>query len=197
MHALLIAALVAGVGSSRQHPRPPADETTHAPEQVEQAETLSPAELRARIDGYLGTIDTAIPAARWRALGPQAAGPLAEIAQSSALPTRRAQAIDGLAALGNKAAPSAAALLVKLAQSEEEAQIVRLAAVRGAGRLLPASKLGPTLRPLLEKSRDLHVRAEAAQVLSRHGHCGAVRAQAARETDEEREAFGRALEKCQ
>ncbi len=186
MNVFLIAALLAGVGASRQRP-PPADDGKTVVEQ------LSPEQIRARINGYLGSIDTAISASRWRALGPQAAPVLEEIARSQALPTRRAKALEGLSAVGG---PGAAELVTKLAQSEDEPQIVRLAAVRGAGRLMPTGRLWTLLRPVLENSRDLQLRAGAAEVLAHHGRCGAVKAQAAREKDEEREAFGRALEKC-
>jgi len=184
--SLPLALLLAGVGASRM-PKPPADDGKTVVEQ------LSPEEVRARVEGYLGSIDTPIAASRWRALGPQATKLLAEIAQGDGLPTRRARALDGLAAVGGH---GAAELLTKFAQKEDEPQAVQLAAIRGASRLLPSGKLWAALKPVLESAKDLHVRAQAADALAHRGRCAAVKAQAAREKDEEREAFGRALERC-
>lgn len=185
---MLIAALVAGPASVRK-PAPAAPPAEAKPE------ALAPDELRARIDGYLGVIDVPIPVAQWRALGP-AAAPLLEqiIADPKAFPSRRAKAVDGL----SSAAPErAAALLPQLLQGEAQPIVVRVAALHGAARVLPAPKLLAALKPVLETAKEPGLRRSAAELLARHGKaagCRAVRAQAARE---ESGAFEQALERCE
>lgn len=190
MPTLLIAALVAlGPGAHRSATPPPQPDAPVA------VTPLSPDELRKTVDAYLGTIDTPIAPSRWQALGP-AAAPLLErvLDDRGAFPSRRAKALDGLvSAAPDRAAPRLGAL----AQSEEEPVVVRVAALHGAARLLPAHKLVTALRPVLEHAREPGLRAQAAELLARHGRsagCQAVRAQAAHE---EKDALERALQHCQ
>jgi hypothetical protein len=161
---------------------------------VEQLQ-LSDVELRERVDAYLGTIDRPITAERWKALGPRAA-PLLEavIADKSQFPSHRAKAVDGLVAL----APDRAAPIVgKLARDEKEETVVRVAAMHGVAQVFPSSRALRELRPVLQSARSAGVRAEAADVLARKKvGCAAVRDQVARESDEHRPAFDRALKRC-
>jgi len=160
----------------------------------ESTATQEPQRIRSRVDALLGT-NGPISAARWRSLGPGAAPILEEIAgDDKALPTRRARALEGLVAIG---APNASKLLVRLAQSQEEPFVVRLAAVRGVGRTLSPSRRLKTLRPVLEGAQDAHLRAVAAEVLAQHtSGCPAVRAQLEREAPETRAQFEGARQRC-
>jgi len=160
----------------------------------ESGATQEPRRIRSRVDALLGT-NGPITAARWRSLGPGAAPILEEIAgDDKALPTRRARALEGLVATG---APSASKILVRLAQSQEEPFVVRLAAVRGVGRTLSPSRQLKTLRPVLEGAQDAHLRAVAAEVLAQHtSGCPAVRAQLEREAPETRAQFEGARQRC-
>lgn len=185
---ILIAALIAGPAHA---PRPPAPQPLmEAPSQ-----RLSPEELRAQIETYLGVIDVPIPVSQWRALGPEA-GPVLEqiIGDAQVFPSRRAKAVDGLVA----AAPDRAALLTpQLAQSATQPVAVRMAALHGAARVLPAARLLAALKPVMESAREPGLRRSAAELLARHGRsagCRAVRAQATRE---EQGAFDTALERCE
>jgi hypothetical protein len=145
------------------------------------AQQLTDEEIRERIDTFMRTIDTRIPAEQWRALGPRGAAILEEMAQdANQLPTRRAAAVVGLSAIGS---PTSASVLLSLAQSAREPLNVRLTAVHAAAGVVPSSQLTATLKPVLETSDDQRVRAAAAEVLSRNGGCGLVRAQARRERD--------------
>jgi len=121
---LVIAALIATPRPPRGQRPAPADQAPSPQEQV------APEEVPARIRAYLGSIDTPIGAAQWRALGPGAADPLEKIIQNpDELPTRRAHALDGLVAV----APDRAAVLVgKLARDEREPTVVRVAALHRA-----------------------------------------------------------------
>ena len=143
--------------------------------------SLSEDEVNARVVTYLGTVDRPTPPAQWQALGTRAAPLLQQIASDpTALPTRRAKAIAGLAAIAPSGAPE---LMLQLAGSELEPRAVRLAAVRGAAMALPEAQVGPSLQPILENAGDLHVRRAAAVALSEHGGCEMVRARAARESN--------------
>ena len=152
-------------------------------------------DLQQRIDVLLGTRDVAVTPQQWRALGPAALPELERLAaDASALPTRRARAIEGLVALGSPRAPK---LLVRLAQSDTQPFVVRLAAVRGAGRTLSASRQLVALRPVLDSAREPALRGAAAEVLSRHASgCEAVNAQAERETEDWRSRFHVAMSRC-
>jgi hypothetical protein len=186
--ALLLAALIAA-------PRPPRG-TPAPPQQSVEEEQLSDAEVQDRVDTYLGTIDRPISAARWKALGPRAAPILeAVIADQNQFPSRRAKALDGLIAV----APDRAGSLVgKLARDEKQPTVVRVAAVRGAGQVLPPSKAVSELRPVLRGAKSAGMRAQAAEVLARKpGGCAEVQGQIAREPAEHRDAFARAMKQCQ
>ena len=71
---------------------------------------------------------------------------------------------------------------------------MRLAAVDGSPAVIPQAGLAAALKPVLESAKDGVVRGAAAEVLSRHGKCSLVRAQARREDDKIR--MQRALERC-
>jgi hypothetical protein len=183
---LLLAALIAV-------PRPP--RAGAAPEKPAPQQKLSDAELRERVETYLGTIDRPVTKERWKALGPDAA-PLLEgvIADGSQFPTRRAKAVDGLVAV----APDRAAQLVgKLARDEKQPGVVRVAAMHGAAQVFPAPRAVSELRPVLQSARSAGLRAEAADLIAaRQGGCAEVRDQVAREKAEHRGAFQRALKRC-
>jgi HEAT repeat protein len=157
----------------------------------------APQAVKDRVETYLATIDTPITREQWKALGPAAVPILEqEAGAEDALPTRRARAVEGLAAIGD---PDAQPLLARLAADPEAPFVVRAAALRGQGSLLPPGRLMVSLRPLLEDSADPRVRGVAAEVLARHAPasgCKAVASQAMRESARERPLFSRALEIC-
>ncbi len=188
MHWLVIAALVATPKLPHGKQKAPSGQQT--------AEQLSPEEVRRRAEAYLGTIDTPIRPEQWKALGPRAADVLEPIVtDTKEMPTRRAHALDGLVL----AAPQRAAPLVgKIARDESQPTVVRVAALHGAPRVLPSSKLVSELKPVLQKAGDPGMRSVAADVLARHGKqagCTAVKAQAAKERDNA--GFEKPLERCQ
>jgi hypothetical protein len=194
MTAISLTLLLALAGGRPVH-HAPATEQAQPPAASPSA--LSDEEVAQRVDEYLGTIDTPITADEWRALGPRAVNRLAAIAtDAEALSTRRAKAVGALSVLGGSRARQ---VVVELAQSEQAPFAVRASALHGAGRLLGAKSLSKTLGPVLEKAREPPVRAVAADVLAgRAGAsgCSAVRAQVAREPEETRGHFARALERC-
>jgi hypothetical protein len=170
---------------------PPARPSTPPPDQSPQ-QPLGDDEIRDRIDTFLRTIDTRVSPDQWRVLGARGASILEAMAQDATLlPTRRAKAVVGLAAIGS---PTSASVLLSLAQSSREPLNVRLTAVHGAPGVVPASELAGTLKPVLETADHDQVRAAAAEVLSRNGGCALVRAQARRERDAL--AMQRALQSC-
>lgn len=136
---------------------------------------------RAAVSGLLGTVDRPVAPEAWRALGPGAAGALADVAASrEERPSRRARALEGLAAFGGARAE---ALHLELARDGSAPRALRGAAVRGLGRLLPPARLAAEALPLLE-DRDASVRSQAAAVLARRAPaqaCAPIRARAARE----------------
>jgi HEAT repeat protein len=159
-----------------------------SPGQVAQADSA----VEQRVQSYLGAIDRPIPDGAWQRLGPQAAPILERIAQdANELPTRRAKALDGLAAVGSATAPST---MLALANDEQQPLVVRIAAVHGAARVVPKTQVVAKLQPLLQRASNGHVRRAAAEEIADHGGCTAVRQQASRET--ERGFLSRALEKC-
>jgi hypothetical protein len=186
----LLSLALAAPGAAPRSGRAPAREpgAVAAPE-------LTDAEVAARVDAYLGALDTPIPAERWRALGSRAVSPLEQVARSGDFPSRRAKAVAALSVLGGERARET---VLDLARSEREPFAVRASALRGAARVLAARELPGALRPILERASEPSVRAVAADVLSRHAPgsaCAAIRAQAAREADG-RASFERALGRC-
>jgi hypothetical protein len=184
---LLIAALVAAPHPARGTPKAQQDPVAQ--------EVLSEADLRERVDAYLGTIDRPIPAERWKALGPPAA-PLLEaiIADENSYPSRRAKAVDALVLVS----PDKASQVVGgLARDESKPLALRVAAMHGAAQVLSPSQAVSALRPVLRGSQDMGVRAVAADVIARkQGGCAEVKSQVQREKAENRPAFERALKRC-
>jgi hypothetical protein len=171
MLAFLI--LVLGAQAMQPHrakPQPPAK--------------LSAEEVQERIDMYLGTIDRAVTPAMWQRLGPAAIPELEKIARDAQqLPTRRAGALHGISSIGSLTGPD---LMLELAKDEKQPTAVRIAALTGAGRLLPKDRVTPELQPVMENAASGQVRRIAAEVLAAHGGCAAVRAQAKREQNRDR-----------
>jgi hypothetical protein len=122
-----------------------------------------------------------------RNLGPVAAPILSRIAKDpTAFPTRRARSIEGLAALGTVDAP---ALFSQLLASDQAPLVVRMAAARGLGPVVPEPQRVAPLSPLLAAS-DPQLRGTAAEVLSQDAAgCAAVARHAKRESDAWRSRF--------
>ncbi len=155
------------------------------------AALLSPEEARVKVQALLGSIDRPITAEQWRSLGPNAGAVLEEIATDpQQFPTRRAKAVEGLAAVApDRAAP----LLGRMARDEKEATVVRVSAMRS----LPPERVVTELKPVLQSARSAGMRKAAAEVLSEHkAGCALVRQQAAREKAGLREAFRPSVERC-
>ena len=171
MTSILVASLLCAL-PPRGTP-PPADQSPQQP--------VDDQEIRERIDTFMGTIDTRISPEQWKALGTRGAAILEGLAQDpNLLPSRRAKAVVGLSAIG---AETSSGVLLSLARSQQAPVNVRLTAVHGIAGVVAPSEIAPALKPILEESEEGHVRAAAAEVLSRHGGCGLVRAQARRERD--------------
>ena len=199
MHPFVIAALVVCAAQ----PQAPAD----APPASRAAGSLKPAgpsspaatpsaaDVRGGVEALLGTRDGAISPEQWRKLGPAASPMLEEIAEDSkALSTRRGRALEGLAALRS---PHSPAIFTRLSQSAREPFLVRVAAMRGAGRTLSPARQLAALKPALERAADVRLRAVAAEVLSQHpANCAAVRAQSTREPAETQPRFEASLRRC-
>lgn len=156
--------------------------------------SAAPDDVRDEVLSHLGAIDRPVSPETWRALGPAAEPVLLEVAAStSELPTRRARALEGLAALGGARAEEAH---LRLAREPGAPSIVRSGAVRGLGRLLQPARLAAEVRPLLA-DRAPRVRQVAGEVLARRAPreaCADVRAQAGREPAPAR--WSRALAAC-
>jgi hypothetical protein len=163
----------------------------------EKTAPLAPTQVRAQVDAYLDSIDTPITPEQWRALGPEGARALESAAQDQKrLPTRRARAVSALAVVGS---PHASKVVVALARRESEKPVVRMSALQAAGQLLSPADLMATVKPVLETAKDPHVRATAAAVLVKRtpqDGCALVRGHAAREREELRPSFERALAAC-
>jgi HEAT repeat protein len=125
----LVLALLAPPDAAQPHAG--ADAPTCAPQEGGACDP----EVRAKTLALLGAMDRPVRPETWRALGPGAEPVLAEVAASDGLPSRRALALEGLAALGGARAE---ALHRSVARDEHEPRAVRRAAVRGLGRLVPA-----------------------------------------------------------
>ena len=189
LFALLSTASVAA--QVRQVPRPipaPAADAT-----VDQS--LSDDDVRSQVHAYLGSIDTPINAARWKVLGPRAEAPLLEVLNGEQLPTRRAKSIDGLSAIGTGHTD----LLKTIAGNEQEAFVVRYAAFRALGNLLPERAMLAQLTPVMKSSKDLRVRGASATVIALHSPksgCAAVRSQLKHEQTADRDQSARAMDAC-
>jgi HEAT repeat protein len=160
---------------------------------------MSKPEARKRIETYLASIDTPIPEQAWRDLGPNGALVLEEIARDAKeLPTTRARALSAWSIV-DPASAKAPQTMMTLAKNETEPPIVRTAALRAAGEILPPARLVPSLEPLLTKAKNPRVRVAAAEVLTAHNPsaaCSAVRQQLSRESNLHRAAFDEALKPC-
>src|SRR5256885_16842904 len=134
MFSILLAALLAAPGITQKRPsQAPVPLASDQP--VQPNESLSADEVRQHVEGYLGSIDTPITANQWKALGPRAVPMLERIATNqNELPTRRAKAIGGLAALGDT---RGAALFKRIASPDNQAIHGPVAAVRGRAQGTP------------------------------------------------------------
>lgn len=191
MHAFTLAALLVAAPQNFSD-LPPASSAAGPLKPT--APSKSTGDARGGVEALLGTRE-AISAAQWRKLGPGAAPVLEAIVENAhALATRRARALEGLVALRSPRAP---ALLERLVRAEEEPFVLRLAAVRGAGRTLGSARQLAALRPTLEKATDLKLRTAAADVLVHHpAGCAMVREQAEREGPEARSQLEVVLRRC-
>jgi HEAT repeat protein len=150
--------------------------------------------VKHTVEVYLGSIDTPIPDARWKALGPSAAPLLASIATEDALPSRRAKALSALAIVDPaRAAP----LAVAAAGNAQQPLVVRSAAMRAVARTVPAPEAVAVLRPLLATS-DAPLQKRAAEALASVGPegCAAVQAHAGKLSVEAQKPFAQALARC-
>jgi len=193
MLSILFAAILAAPGALRPQPKtapPQAEDVTPKTE-------LSDDDVREHVKAYLGSIDTPIHANQWKTLGRRAVPMLEEIVKSrDELPTRRAKAIDGLAAVGGG---QALPLFSEIGKRESEPINVRFAAVRALSQVTSRSRAAAVLTPILEGAKDSRVRALAAEHLAiRSGgkSCDAVRAQMDRESERARAYYRRALAHC-
>lgn len=138
------------------------------------AATPQPDNTRRQIEALLGVHDTFVSPDQWKKLSPGAEQILETIATDpSVSPTQRARALEGISTLN----PGGATVILRhFANSANEPSIMRMAAIRGLGRVLPAQQLLPQLRALLHNDPDIHVRGAAAEVLARDP-AGAIEAQ--------------------
>jgi len=194
MLSILFAAILAAPGSIRPQPKA----TPPQGEDVTPRTGLSDDDVRQRVKGYLGSIDTPIQANQWKALGPRAVPMLEEIVKNhDELPTRRAKAIDGLAAAGGAREQ---ALFSEIGRRESEPINVRFAAVRALSQVTSRSRAPAVLTPILQGAKDSRVRALAAEHLAIRSNgeaCDAIRAQVERESKNARAQYRRALARCE
>jgi hypothetical protein len=156
----------------------------------------SPDAVKHTVEVYLGSIDTPIPDARWKALGPDAGPILAAIVTDDVLPSRRAKALHALALVdAARAAPLAAAD----AANVREPLVVRSAAVRAVAASLPPKDAVAVLRPVLTaEATDAPLQRRAAEALASVGPegCAAVLAHTAKLAAQARAPFADALARC-
>jgi hypothetical protein len=171
---------------------PPRGQTQPAPDAgTVTAAQMSDEEVQERIEMYLGSIHGPVTPGMWQRLGPAALPRLEKIARDpEQRPTRRANALSGIAAIGSLTAPD---LMLEMAKDEKQPMAVRISAMIGAERVLP-DRVAQELRPVMENATDGHVRRVAAETIAAHGGCAAVRAQAKREQNRDRMA--KALKTC-
>jgi len=157
----------------------------------------SDAEVRARVEALLGTIDRAIPADSWRALGPAAPPVLAEIVASEGqMPSTRSMA---LGALGAVDPAQAEALARALVDAPDAPLTVRETAVLTLGRVLSPVQLRAALAPALRAAHPVGLRSVAAETLARHGGqetCAEVMDQVSLERAADHPRFERAAALC-
>jgi len=150
--------------------------------------------VKQTVEAYLGTIDTPVTDARWKALGPDAGPVLASIAAEDPLPTRRAKALHALAVVD----PARAAPLARAdAANVHEPLVVRSAAVAAVAMTLPAAEAVQVLRPVLAQA-NVPLQRRCAEVLASVGPagCAAVQAHTAHLNDEARAPYATALAHC-
>ena len=151
--------------------------------------------LQQTVEAYLGSIDTPIPDARWKALGTEAGPLLASIVNNDdGLPSRRARALHGLSiADPQRAAPLASALAARVS----EPLVVRSAAVRAVARTLPPAEAVAVLQPVLD-TPCAPLQKRTAEALARVGPqgCRAVQAHVAKLSGDARAPFTQALTGC-
>jgi hypothetical protein len=152
---------------------------------------------RDRVEAFLGTIDTRLPPAVWKGLGPEAAPVLEALARDEArMPSARARAVSALAALDPAEGERLARDLVEAASAPPT---VRQAAVRALGHLLSPAALVSAIGPVLRSGEGLGLRAAAAETLARRAPalaCPDVLDQAGREAAPDRPALERAVALC-
>jgi hypothetical protein len=157
----------------------------------------SDAEVRAHVEELLGVIDTPIPAARWKGLGPAAVPVLAEIAASDARrPSARSGALSALVAIDGAEADRVARALV---DSPDAPLSVRQTAVRTLGHVLSPAQLRAALAPVLRAAPEATLRSVAAETLARHGGqevCAEVMDQVSLEPAADHPRFERAAALC-
>lgn len=157
----------------------------------------SSAEVRERVEALLGTIDRAIPAARWKALGPEAIPVLAEIVASEGqMPSTRSMALGALGAVDPARAEALARALV---DAPDAPLTVRETAVRTLGRVLSPVQLRAALAPALRAAHPVGLRSVAAETLARHGGrdaCAEVMDQVSLERAADHPRFERAAALC-
>jgi len=156
----------------------------------------SDADVRAHVEELLGAIDTRIPAARWKGLGPSAVPVLAEIASSDArMPSARSGALSALVAADGAEADRVARALV---DSPDAPLTVRQTAVRTLGHVLSPVKLRSALAPVL-RAAPVGLRSVAAETLARHAGqdaCAEVMDQISLEPAADHPRFERAASLC-
>jgi len=156
----------------------------------------SDADVRAHVEELLGAIDTRIPAARWKGLGPAAVPVLAEIASSDArMPSARSGALSALVAADGAEADRVARALV---DSPDAPLTVRQTAVRTLGHVLSPVKLRSALAPVL-RAAPVGLRSVAAETLARHAGqdaCAEVMDQISLEPAADHPRFERAASLC-
>ena len=152
------------------------------------AQSQSSQNINAQVEALLGAYENSGSPAQWRSLG-DAAIPILEsvVADYNSLPSRRARALGGLAALS-----SGSATLQRVANSDWEPLIARMSAVNGLAQILLESDLIPALRPLLNDPQ-WQMRGATAQALSNTpAGCAEIAAMAQQETPAWRSRYVRA-----
>lgn len=151
--------------------------------------------LHAAVAPLLGAIDRPVPPEAWRRLPPGARAYLEALAADPGkLPTRRARALEGITALG-----ADGSLHRRLAADAGAPFMVRHAALRGLGMILPPLEARTALTPFLTGDGDPRIRVAAAVALARAAPvegCPAVRVQVKREGPGGPQAFRHALAAC-